>query len=406
MNELTTQQTQVVTSAGDNMFFNVALFEHAQRVAKMLGASTMVPEHFRGPNNIGNVLIAMNYAQRVRADVFMVMQSLYVVHGRPGLEGKLIIALVNQCGRFEPLQFDMDDDGCLAFAKEIKSAKILKGPKVTWTMVKAEGWLGKNGSKWQTMPDVMFRYRSAAFFARTYCPEVLLGMQTKEELEDIITLQPASNGKSWEPEPTPPNPDFNYDAFRKGLVGDGFAEADIDAFEAKLSAHYKKPVEEIRQQIGDNPDAFFASLSKWTQTNGTPQPPVQAEEPEENTNETVDPGTEDPIRDEFISLKTQGFATWVFKNKARIPTFTSEIQAEILQKWRKMYPNATFPLDKKTEEEAPKTNGSRPTIFCPVNQTRKYVSVCEECIQAEKCQTYQEYLFENSEQSVEAPPTN
>jgi hypothetical protein len=52
-------------------------------------------------------------------------------------------------------------------------------------MVKAENWLDKAGSKWKTMPEQMFKYRCAAFFARTYCPEVLNGLQTVEELRDV-----------------------------------------------------------------------------------------------------------------------------------------------------------------------------------------------------------------------------
>jgi len=411
MNELTTQQNAVVASVGDNMFFNVQMFEHAQRVAKMLGASTMVPSHFQGPQNIGNVMIAMNYAQRVRADVFMVMQSLYVVHGRPGLEGKLVIALVNQCGRFEPLEFEIDNDGCLAFAKEIKSEKVLKGPKVTWDMVKAEGWLGKTGSKWQTMPDVMFRYRSAAFFARTYCPEVLLGMQTKEELEDYITLKPAANGRSWERE-EPPAPEFDYDAFREDLIHKkGFAAQDIDAFEAKLSAHYNKPIEEIRQQIGDNPDSFSASLTKWAYTNGIPQhPPVQSDEPP--TPETEEPpppiepvtpeesydfdeGPKYPIRDEFINLKGAGLSTWVYKNKERIKDFTPDVVDDLKIKWKKIYGDIAFPLDK--QDEPPKVNGNGPYLHCPMHDAKRSVKVCDTCVKSDKCQTYQEWLFENAE---------
>ena len=48
-------------------------------------------------------------------------------------------------------------------------------------MVKAEGW----GKKWQTMPEQMYKYRAAAFFARTNCPEALLGLSVEGEAEDI-----------------------------------------------------------------------------------------------------------------------------------------------------------------------------------------------------------------------------
>ena len=52
-------------------------------------------------------------------------------------------------------------------------------------MVKGEGWLDKSGSKWKTMPEQMFTYRAASFFARKYCPDVLMGLQTVEEVRDV-----------------------------------------------------------------------------------------------------------------------------------------------------------------------------------------------------------------------------
>lgn len=40
------------------------------------------------------------------------------------------------------------------------------------------------------MPEQMMHYRAAAFFARAFVPEELLGMQTVEELEDIAVASP------------------------------------------------------------------------------------------------------------------------------------------------------------------------------------------------------------------------
>jgi hypothetical protein len=53
-----------------------------------------------------------------------------------------------------------------------------------------EGWVNKDGSKWKTMPDLMLRYRAAAFFARTECPEVLMGFHTADEIEDVKGVEP------------------------------------------------------------------------------------------------------------------------------------------------------------------------------------------------------------------------
>ena len=68
--------------------------------------------------------------------------------------------------------------------------ETIEGPEVTLVMAKAEGWLDRDGSKWRTMPDLMLRYRAAAFFGRLYAPEMLLGMQTAEEAGDIIDVTP------------------------------------------------------------------------------------------------------------------------------------------------------------------------------------------------------------------------
>ena len=60
---------------------------------------------------------------------------------------------------------------------------------VDWRMVKAEGWDSKNGSKWKTMPEVMFHYRAAAFWVRIFAPDCALGMQTAEEIIDVGKAQ-------------------------------------------------------------------------------------------------------------------------------------------------------------------------------------------------------------------------
>jgi hypothetical protein len=42
------------------------------------------------------------------------------------------------------------------------------------------------------MPELMLKYRAAAFFGRLFAPEVLMGMQTSEEVIDITPMQPAA----------------------------------------------------------------------------------------------------------------------------------------------------------------------------------------------------------------------
>jgi hypothetical protein len=43
----------------------------------------------------------------------------------------------------------------------------------------------QEGSKWATMPELMIRYRAAAFWGRLYASDLLLGLQTQEEAIDV-----------------------------------------------------------------------------------------------------------------------------------------------------------------------------------------------------------------------------
>lgn len=117
------------------------------------------------------------------------MQNLHIIHGRPSWSSQFIIAMVNGCGRFSPMDFVLKGEGeqqtCYAVATELRTGKELKGPVVSIAMAKKEGWYGKTGSKWQSMPDLMLRYRSAAFWGRLYVPEFLVGIKTQEEVIDI-----------------------------------------------------------------------------------------------------------------------------------------------------------------------------------------------------------------------------
>src|SRR5688572_26342330 len=167
--------------------FNVNTFDHAQRVAKMLSSSTLIPKEFQG--NIQNTMIALEMANRIGASPLMVMQNLYIVHGKPSWSSSFIIAALNSCKRFSPLRFELTGEGdamaCYAWAYEHETKEKITGPTVTIKMAKAEGWVEKNGSKWKTMPELMIRYRAAAFFGRLYAPEIMMGMQTREEIVDV-----------------------------------------------------------------------------------------------------------------------------------------------------------------------------------------------------------------------------
>lgn len=166
------------------------IFKLEQRRMIPYAESTLVPAHYR--NNIGNCMIAAEMARRIGANTLSVMQNLYIVHGNPGWSAKFAISIFNTCGRFTAIKYRFDgcgeEYGCTAYATEKASGEVVESPKITWKLVKAEGWLNKPGSKWKTMPELMFRYRAAAYLVATTAPELLNGMRTAEEYEDMYGM--------------------------------------------------------------------------------------------------------------------------------------------------------------------------------------------------------------------------
>lgn len=172
-----------------NCFGTLAGFEAGQRIANMFSQSNLVPANFKG--DIGSCLIALNMANRMGADPLQVMQSLYIVHGKPSFSSAFLIACFNRCGRFSTIRYLMqgtkgkDNWGCVAYSTELATGDVVEGVEVTIGMAKAEGWYNKTGSKWQTMPELMLRYRAATFLIRSVAPDIALGFPTTEEAIDI-----------------------------------------------------------------------------------------------------------------------------------------------------------------------------------------------------------------------------
>lgn len=190
MNQVISKEHPAVDSALAQVEAEQKIFELAQRKAQIYSKSSLVPKEYQ--NNIGNVLIAQNMANRMGADTLMVMQNLYVVHGRPGWSAQFLIATFNSCGRFSAIRYRFegkegsDDWGCVAMTTELATGDVIEGTKITLGMAKKEGWSTKNGSKWQTMPEQMMRYRAATFLIRSTAPEIGMGLMTKEELDDVV----------------------------------------------------------------------------------------------------------------------------------------------------------------------------------------------------------------------------
>jgi hypothetical protein len=232
---MTTQNTAVATrqtGVTQFNFFDPEQFATMQRVAKMFTSSELVPDMYRttadNPESkaMSNCIIAIDIANRIGANVLMVMQNLVIIYGRPSWSSKFLISTVNTCGRFESLKFKftvlgkikdykyteyetewvkapdgrnrkqtkvidktivgpIDNIECIAYTNQKGSDEILESSPVSVEMAINEGWYTKKGSKWKTMTRQMLMYRAASFWTSTYAPELSMGMKTEDEIRDI-----------------------------------------------------------------------------------------------------------------------------------------------------------------------------------------------------------------------------
>lgn len=317
-------------------FGSLQSFELMQRAAKVLAGSTLVPTAYRAftekkefgkvvgyeqnGSGLPNCIVALNMAERMRADPLMIMQNLHIIEGRPSWSSAFIVAAINTCGRFAPLRYELSRPGepteveytttewhnrqktqvkkkvtvrhqtCIAwtvekgtdipkFSLEEMRGKtllqlcreygvpVLESPEVSIQMAIDEGWLTKNGSKWQTIPELMLRYRCASFFGRLYAPEILMGLHTIEEVQDFIPAEADSQGvysvdieklkraaaEAGSEEPRPPSiPDEEDQDAASEMV-------DTTTGEIKQAdpepAEQKKPKPAQRQQSKPEPDS-------------------------------------------------------------------------------------------------------------------------------------------------------
>lgn len=203
-------------------FETMAGFELLQRQGKMLSQCSMLPDNFRGSIPDCSIALEMSARMGYAVSPLLILQSIVVVHGKPTFEAKFVIGLLkSRCG-YKVFDYEMSGDvgdagevqrtprigrdgkpildkkgnpiydskiiregrTCLAYAID-RDGRRVEGVPISMAMAKVEGWYDKNGSKWQTMPELMLRYRAATFFKNIHCPEITMGFRTSDEAIDI-----------------------------------------------------------------------------------------------------------------------------------------------------------------------------------------------------------------------------
>ena len=187
---MTTDITTTNQEGNTSIYQSVDSFEFAQRQAKSLCESNLVPVSYQGQKGLSNCLVALEMSKRMNLSPLTVMQNLNIIHGTPSWSAQFISSQILGCGRFKNFDYVVSGEGAslsvYCEAIRVEDSKKVKGTSVSMKMAREEGWT--RNSKYSSMPELMLRNRAATFFGRQYIPDLLLGVQTSEEVVDIQPL--------------------------------------------------------------------------------------------------------------------------------------------------------------------------------------------------------------------------
>lgn len=192
-------------------------FELAWRAAQAFAGSTLVPEGMRTRENC---MVAIMLADEMGESRLSVMQNLFQVYGRFGWITAYMVSRANRSGKFkgalrwqtrskDPLEVECyadladapEDDRRVSIAIDLKTAE-----ESGWTTYTKNNQTLTH-ARWATplMQEQMLRWRTASWLIRLYAPECMMGLPTKEELEDISEREMV--------DVTPPEPMPKLDEF-------------------------------------------------------------------------------------------------------------------------------------------------------------------------------------------------
>lgn len=226
------------------------------RLAEVMatGRATL-PKHFNG--NPADCLAVVMQSMQWKMNPFAVAQKTHLVNGVLGYEAQLVNAVITTCA---PVVDRLHYEWFGEWEKVIGKFEIRKGEKGEyrtpgWKMADEEGlgvrvWATfrgesepralelllaqartRNSTLWADDPRQQLAYLATKRWSRLYCPDVILGVYSPDELEE--TSQPMRDltptRKADEPKQLPPYPDSKLDESSeqwRGLIAAGRTSPD------------------------------------------------------------------------------------------------------------------------------------------------------------------------------------
>lgn len=164
--------------------------EEAERLSQIMCKANILPEHFR--NKPADVFVAISYGLEVGLTPINALQSIYVVHGRPGMYADAMVALVLASGKamyFRTVEATDTEATVETLRRGDPEPRRLT---ITIAQAKKAGWT--SNKKYDSEPARMLAARAKSTLCKDCYPDVLRGMASVEELRDeAVSSSPAAS---------------------------------------------------------------------------------------------------------------------------------------------------------------------------------------------------------------------
>lgn len=189
--QLATQKTNQVGFSAFDLMMDETVMARFERTAEIMAASRMtVPKHLQG--NVGDCMAIIMQAAQWQMNPYAVAQKTHMVNNVLGYEAQLVNAVITSRAPVkERLHFEWYGDWSKVNGKDDKSSNLgvrvsatLRGenePRVLDISMAQVGSV-RNSPLWSADPRQQIAYLATKRWARLYCPDVILGVYTPDEV--------------------------------------------------------------------------------------------------------------------------------------------------------------------------------------------------------------------------------
>jgi hypothetical protein len=162
-----------------------AIIPDASNLEK-LGKYLLQSNLFPSAKNIAGIITIIEYGRELKLLPVQALQTMSIIKGRLCIESKALLALAISKGIKHKI-LKHDEKICqIEFKREGFDPHI---ETFTSEDAKRAELTAEKKDNWKHFPKQMMLWRCVANGIRTYCPDLALGLYSKEELEDAPTLE-------------------------------------------------------------------------------------------------------------------------------------------------------------------------------------------------------------------------